>query len=286
VSARRTSPRPHRTSIARADAAGPGPVIAERIQTADGGAALPVTHDFAALAFYLLGSARIEQRGLWTLRAGDLLIVPAGEPHRAVDANNVDAWRAAVCVPCLASDIAGAPLDPFDRVRGGASPVVRIPVERRPFLASLFEELARPGGSPKAVTAVQVSLLTLIIREIKDAADWSPDAAPERTLVSDILGYIERHCLGPLTLADIARAIHRSPSYITTVLTRATGRSAGAWILAGRMAEARRRLLHSDERVDVIGERVGYADPTHFIRTFRRVHGSTPAAWRTLRRGV
>ncbi len=44
--------------------------------------------------------------------------------------------------------------------------------------------------------------------------------------------------------------------------------------------EARRRLLHSDERVDVIAERVGYADPTHFIRMFRREHGATPAAWR------
>jgi AraC-like DNA-binding protein len=32
--------------------------------------------------------------------------------------------------------------------------------------------------------------------------------------------------------------------------------------------------------VDIIAERVGYADVTHFIRLFRRVHGVTPAAWR------
>jgi AraC-like DNA-binding protein len=32
--------------------------------------------------------------------------------------------------------------------------------------------------------------------------------------------------------------------------------------------------------VDVIAERVGYADPSHFIRMFRREHGATPAAWR------
>lgn len=270
-----------RTSrVTRADAAGPGPVIAERLAAGDRAARLPVTHDFAALAFYLRGRARIEQRGLWTLQAGDVLIVPAGEPHRTVEAKGVDAWRAGLCVPCLASEVASAPLEPFDRVRDGASPVVRIPRERRAFLASLFEELSRAAGSTRGVTAVQVSLLTLIVREIQDAAAWSMDAAPERTLVSDILRHIERHCLGPLTLGDIARALHRSPSYVTTVLTRATGRSAGAWILAGRMAEARRRLLHSDERVDVIGERVGYGDSTHFIRTFRRVHGSTPAAWR------
>ncbi len=67
------------------------------------------------------------------------------------------------------------------------------------------------------------------------------------------------------------------------LLRRATGRTAHQWIIACRMAEARRRLLHSDELVDVIAERVGYRDPTQFIRMFRRHHGATPAAWRQQR---
>jgi AraC-like DNA-binding protein len=36
--------------------------------------------------------------------------------------------------------------------------------------------------------------------------------------------------------------------------------------------------------VEVIAERVGYADATHFIRLFRRMYGVTPAAWRSERR--
>jgi AraC family transcriptional activator of pobA len=55
------------------------------------------------------------------------------------------------------------------------------------------------------------------------------------------------------------------------------------WIIAARLAEARRLLLHGDEMVDVIAERVGYADATHFIRLVRREHGMTPAAWRSAR---
>lgn len=100
----------------------------------------------------------------------------------------------------------------------------------------------------------------------------------------DALRFIERHCLGPLSLKEVAAAIGRSPTYVTAALTATTGQSAGDWITSGRMAEARRLLLHSDERVDVVAERVGYADPTHFIRMFRRTHGATPAAWRTARR--
>ena len=95
--------------------------------------------------------------------------------------------------------------------------------------------------------------------------------------------FIERNALRRLTLGEIAEAVGRSPAYVTNALSRSTGRSALEWILSARMAEARRLLLHSDEMVDVIAERVGYADATHFIRMFRRSHGTTPAAWRAAR---
>lgn len=248
----------------------------------------PVTHDFAALAFYVGGGARMEQRATWRLEPGDVLIVPAGEPHRLIEARNPDMWRLGFCVPCLASDptAAAALLEPFERVRDGASPVVRIPAERREFLEGLFREFSvSPEGAADA-DLVRRCLLTLIINEVARAARAAATtgASGGPGIVTETLRYIERHCLEPLTLTAIAAAMRRTPSYITTALTRATGRSAVAWIIAGRMAEARRRLLHSDERIDIIAERVGYADPTHFIRLFRRMHGATPAGWRAAQR--
>ncbi len=78
----------------------------------------------------------------------------------------------------------------------------------------------------------------------------------------------------------IARAVGQSRAYATTALKRATGRSSVEWIISGRLAKASNRLAHTDEMVDVIAERVGYADAVHFIRLFRRTHGVTPAEWR------
>ena len=80
--------------------------------------------------------------------------------------------------------------------------------------------------------------------------------------------------------ADVARAVERSAAHVASVVRKETGRTVGQWILEYRMAEARRRLRGTDEQVDIIAERVGYADATHFIRLFRRAHGLTPAAWR------
>ena len=255
--------------------------VARRSKGEQHSARSPVTHSYAAVAFYTGGQALMEQRGRWTLEPGDVLIVPAGEPHRLLETERPEFWGLGFCVPCFAADDAGRLLEPFERVRAGASAVVRIPAERHAFLESLFHELEEATDPKRGEPhAVQRSLLTLVLNEIRRATRWDADVASPKGVVADSLGFIERNCLRPLTLKEVAKAVGRSPAYVTTALTRATGRSAVEWIIAGRMAEARRLLLHSDERVEDVAERVGYADPTHFIRMFQRAHGATPAAWR------
>ena len=243
-----------------------------------------VTHDHVALAFYTAGTAIVEQRGEWTLGAGDVMLVPAGEPHRFLEVNRVEQWGVGVCATCFTMEETGTLLLAFDRVRAGASPVVRIPEARRPFLESLFVELQRETARPSGgALAVQRSLITLILSEVDRAASW-PEEARAPDIVSEALRYIQQRCLSPLSLGDVARAVRRSPAHLTTLVRKTTGRSVGAWIVAHRLAEARHRLLYTDEIVDVVAERVGYRDPTHFIRMFRREHGLTPSAWRAKHR--
>ena len=248
-------------------------------------------HTYAALAFYTQGSSHMEQNGEWTLQAGDVHLIPAGQVHRHLGMHEAAFWGLAICVPCYAAhEVAGVTtlLEPFERVRDGAAAVVRIPSTRHVFLEKLFQELeeaTREGNAGDPIRAVvQTSLLTLILNEVRKAAQWIDDTHNRGgSVVVDSLRFIERNCLRRLTLQDVAAAIGRNPAYVTTALKQATGKSAVQWIVSGRMAESRRLLLHSDEMVDVISERVGYADPTHFIRLFRREHGMTPAAWRSSR---
>jgi AraC family transcriptional activator of pobA len=278
----------HVRPIARDNPAGSGwPVVAARQVLHDRAAPArtPVTHSHAALAFYTGGRSRVEQHGEWNLREGDVLLVPAGEPHRMLEMQRPEYWGLSFCVPCFAADSAAALLEPFERVRDGAAAVVHIPAARHGFLEGLFRELEKVGREPRGaretLDAVQRSLLTLILNEIDHVASSTASSRSTRSsVVVDSLRFIERNCLRRLTLNDVAAAVGRSPAYVTSTLTQTTGRSAGEWIVSGRMAEARRLLLHSDEMVDVIAERVGYADATHFIRMFRREHGATPAAWR------
>lgn len=248
----------------------------------------PVSHAEVGLGFCLAGRATLELRERWTLEAGDVLLVPAGMPHRLLSADAASTLGVSLCASCLAAEGLGDLLDPFRRVRAGAAAVVRLPEARRAWVRDLLDELereTREGASPRP--RVALALLTLVLAEVRAAAGWTAPGegvGVHGDLVADALRYIEERCLEPIGLADVARAVRRSPGHVTTKVREATGRSVGEWILEGRIAEAERRLVHTDEQVAIVAERVGYQDPTHFIRVFRRARGVTPAAWRALAR--
>ncbi len=251
-----------------------------------------VSHGWATLVMFVGGRAELEQRGRITLSAGDLLLLPAGEAHRMLRAEDAEAWGLSFDpVGVVGTDI-GALVEPFERVRDGGRAVLRLAAGREEHLRGLLCELQREAERPLGVAQAQVqrSLLTLALAEVARAEAAGGIVGAARAggppIVAQALRFIERNCLGPLSLRDVAAALGRSPAHLTTALRRATGRTAQQWIVAGRLAEARRSLLFGDEAIAAIAERVGVGDPTHFIRMFRRAHGVTPAAWRTAQRAA
>jgi len=243
-------------------------------------------HTYSVLTFHVAGRVRVEHRGELDVEAGQIHVVPAGDAHRILAARASDIWGLAVCSTCLPRERADL-LSVFDRVRNGALPLLALPGDRQAHVLRLLEELAREQerGLPMQ-GAVSESLLTLILAEVARAAPSRSEPAAEATLVSAALSLIEARCLGELTLNELASELRRTPAHLTTAVRRATGRTVGEWIREGRLAEARRRLVATDEHVDVIAERVGYADPSSFARLFRRHHGVAPGAFRARARAA
>ncbi len=228
---------------------------------------------------------RVEHHGDFELGPGDMHLVPAGDMHRAISAQRAEMWGLAFCRTCLDPVRYRDLLAPFERVRQGAAPVAKLPAARQQYVLDLLAELAREHRAGAPMPVVADSLLALVLAEVARASKTSvPVGAP--SVVAQALSVIEARCLGPLSLTEVAQAVRRSPAYLTTAVKQATGRTVVAWIIEGRMAEARRRLSQTDEYVEVIAERVGYADPSHFVRLFRRRHGAAPAAWRAQQRAL
>jgi len=237
-------------------------------------------HAFGVICLLTEGMSRVRHGGELELRAGDVHLIPPGDPHRGHTFQRCAGW-----VLAFWPEHTSRAFKLFAQVRNGCHPVFRLSSTSRARVERLLAELERElheraEGRQEALEA----LLQLVLVELARAGGSDNAPSTEASgLARKAIEHIELHALGPLSLVDVAGAVSRTPAHVATVVKRQTGRTVGDWILTHRMGEARRRLQTTEGSIEEIARHVGYADTTHFIRQFRRVHGKTPAQWRNLR---
>ncbi len=247
----------------------------------------PAVHTHGSIGLLLAGESVLHMGSAWRLGDGDVFLVPEGLPHWRLDHRPSRFIGVAVCMSCLPADRWGPPLRAlFLGIGAGACPVLRPGPAARDELAACIRALAAcdgAGGGPPWLVDARLGLLTGLLLGATPAAQPLA-AAGGAPVVARALDHIARHALGPLSLVDVAAAVGRAPSHLASLVKAETGAPVGAWIANARMAQARVLLLRGDDTVAVIGEKVGYASPSHFHRTFRRLHGLSPSAWRAAHR--
>lgn len=96
--------------------------------------------------------------------------------------------------------------------------------------------------------------------------------------VSPILDYIRDNLSQPLTLDQIASQFYISKHYLCRIFKSATGFSVMEYIIYSRVLHAR-QLLKEGISVQEAGERSGFSDNSHFIRTFGHLTGTSPGRY-------
>ncbi|MFI6875748.1 helix-turn-helix domain-containing protein [Streptomyces sp. NPDC050400] len=105
----------------------------------------------------------------------------------------------------------------------------------------------------------------------------------EATLSMRITHYLREHLAEPdLSAARVAAAHAISVRHLYAVLSR-SGISLGDWIRTRRLAECRRELAGPNGRrrtIAAIARSWGFADATHFSKTFKQAYAISPRDWR------
>lgn len=101
-------------------------------------------------------------------------------------------------------------------------------------------------------------------------------------VIFDVLQYINDHFTEPLKLEDIARRFAISISYLSHEFTRYAGRSVYEYILYRRVQLAKENLL-TEMSLSEVADRSGFGDYSGFLRSFRRMTGMSPNAYRKQR---
>lgn len=92
--------------------------------------------------------------------------------------------------------------------------------------------------------------------------------------------FVEAKLTTQLSLEDLARETNLSPGHFSRLFKQSLGLSPHQYVLRSRIERAQRLLAETAKPVSVIAYECGFADQMHLTKVFRRLTGSTPAAFR------
>lgn len=138
--------------------------------------------------------------------------------------------------------------------------------------AKLRQEFRSPDSfSPIVLEALMLELVAAIGRQPED------DRAP--SWLREVRSMIERRFRETLTLAALAETVSIHPTHLARAFRRHYHTTVGEMLRDLRLACAKRQL-ESGAPLHQVALDCGFADQSHFTRTFRRATGVTPANFR------
>jgi len=97
-------------------------------------------------------------------------------------------------------------------------------------------------------------------------------------LVERILTYIDDNIDKTIAIADVAKAVYRSPSSITHTLQAQIGLSFQQLLITKRLANFERVILHDPSlQIQEAARISGYDDPLYFSRLYKKHRGQSPS---------
>ncbi|MBN2164545.1 MAG: helix-turn-helix transcriptional regulator [Pontiellaceae bacterium] len=149
----------------------------------------------------------------------------------------------------------------------------------RPFrLRSIFENLMTTGNTPSRNRNTLCALLLrqLILLADDTATDAATAASASWQTYLRCRQYMERNYLEIESVHDAAQRCHVDQAYLARLFKRFAEETPLQLLNRLKMNRAAELLGNHDMLVKEVGEAVGFVDPYHFSRVFKRVFGIPP----------
>jgi AraC family transcriptional regulator len=145
--------------------------------------------------------------------------------------------------------------------------------------ARLAQEIDRPDDlAPLAAEGIVLELLAGLARE----ETWRTRRPPRWLLLAQQV--LHARFAGPVRLAEVALEVGVHPAHLARAFRAHFRVSVGSYVRRLRLDWAAEELARGDTPLAEVALAAGFADQSHFTRSFRRYAGITPSAYRSTRR--
>jgi transcriptional regulator GlxA family with amidase domain len=105
-------------------------------------------------------------------------------------------------------------------------------------------------------------------------------ARPHDIRIGHLIAMIQLRLADPYSVDELARSVNMSPSYLTRLFRQHTGRSPACFLREVRLRHAYELVQTTFLSIKQVMAAVGWNDPSHFSRAFKRYFGVSPQALR------
>ncbi len=157
--------------------------------------------------------------------------------------------------------------------------------------ALILELLGREAMNkePSAKLFVDQAIDFLCVQLVRGHSSFGAIAAPaaRRGLadwqVKRVTSYMREHIDEEIGLDELAATVNLSRFHFCTAFRMATGHTPYEWLVVQRIDRAKQLLSVAELRITDVALAVGYATPSAFAASFRKVAGITPTEFRRAR---
>ena len=221
------------------------------------------------------GTLYVEQNGLHTLTAGDSVVMRHTQEHRYYS----DPYDTAdILWMHFGGRHAGELLDEIEKL-GGLPCVVR-----SPRIAEYIEGSIRAARRPDAKSEALISQnIYAVLLEVLCLLQTRPENVDEKSrFLNRLREFATAHVFEKITLEQMAQYFHVSSYHLCRLCKKHLGESPMAFVAKMKIEQSKYLLSYTVQPICDVAAQLGFCDQSHFSKTFSRIAGVTPLAFRKM----
>lgn len=244
-------------------------------------------HDYYEIYYLMSGERRltIGNQG-YALKKGALAFIPKNVAHKTMTASPPEHERLVIYFhdAYIGSAVSEQPdlLLPFS----ARSPVLELNQQEQAYaenlLLQMINEYSDENRKGRALFFKTLLTQLLLFAGRKLPCAQEDEVKPVNPSIREIVQHCNEHFRKPMTLSEIAGRFYLSPSYVSRLLKKHTGRSFPEYMNTLRIRESQRLLRESSLKMIEIADQVGYLNITHFNKNFKLITGMSPLQYKKM----
>lgn len=150
----------------------------------------------------------------------------------------------------------------------------------QPYFTQIIQEQVRQDPFSREIIRASFQAILWMCRRIYEGDKPSPSQKAGAIIAAQFQYLVNEHFLSKITVEQYAQMLNITANHLSQTIVDVCGKSAKSIISSRRVNEAKYLLVYTDNGISEIAFHLGFIEPTHFSKFFKKETTQTPQEYR------